>query len=116
MAQACSSCGKDNYRVVFVAGTAQWLGAECGCLRTRILRDMDNPFSTAGELVLDHVHDGDGRPVRVTSLRELRIAESKFNFEHVASNNDRSNWDKPKQQPAYQVADHYQRKFPRGHA
>lgn len=116
MAQACGSCGKDNYRVVFVAGTSQWLGAECGCLRTRILRDMDNPFSTAGELILDHVTDSSGNKVRVTSLRELRQAESKFNFEHVASNNDRVNWDKPRQQTAYQVTDHYQRKFPRGHA
>jgi len=115
MAQTCGSCGKDNYRVVFVAGRSQWLGAECGCLRVQILRDMDNPFATAGELVLDHVRNGDGQKVRVTSLRELRQAESKFNFEHVASNNDRANWDKPKQQPAYQVADHYQPRFPRGH-
>lgn len=116
MSQKCGSCGKDQYRVTFVASTSQWLGAECGCLRTRILRDMDNPFATSGELVLDHVMDGSGNKVRVTSMRELRQAENKFNFEHVASNNDRSNWDKPKQQPAYQVADHYQRKFPGGHA
>jgi hypothetical protein len=115
MSQQCGGCQKDNYRVVFVAGTGQWLGAECGCLRIQILRDMDNPFSTSGELKLDHVFDGAGNKVRVTSLRELRQAESKFNFEHVASNNDRANWDKPKQQPAYQVSDHYQPKFPRGY-
>ncbi len=115
MAQQCESCGVDNYRVTYVASKKQWLGTECGCLRLQVLRDMDNPFATTGELVLQHVHDSEGRPVRVTSLRELRQAETKHNFEHVASNNDRANWDKPKQQPAYQVADHYVPKFPRGH-
>ena len=115
MAQTCGSCGKENYRVVFVSGRSQWLGAECGCLRLQIGRDMDNPFSTSGELTLDHVLDGEGKKVRVTSLRELRQAESKHNFEHVASNNDRGNWDKPKQQPAYNIGDNYRARFPRGY-
>ena len=113
MAQQCSQCGQDNYRLTFVGG--KWLGTECGCIRLRILRDMDNPFATAGELTLQHVHDSEGRPVRVTSLRELRQAESKFGFEHVASNADRANWDKPRQSPAYNIGDNYRAKFPRGH-
>lgn len=116
MSQQCDSCHKDNYRVTFVAGRGQWLGTECGCLRIQIARDMDNPFATSGELVLDHVRDGDGNKVRVTSLRELRQAESKHNFEHVASNADRSNWDKPRQQTAYNIGDNYRSRFPRGHA
>lgn len=116
MAQVCDACGKDNYRTTFVVGRKQWLGAECGCLHIGVIRDADNPFKTNGELVLEHIHGEDGKPLRVTSRRELEAAQKTHNFVHVPTNMDRSNWDRPAQQRQYTVGDLYRRKFLRGHA
>ena len=44
-----------------------------------------NPYEN---LVLDHVRDAKGRPVRINSLKELRAAEKAFNFVHALSNDD----------------------------
>ena len=116
MAQQCGQCGKDNYRTTFVASQGKWLGAECGCFSVRFLRDTDSPFSTNGELVLQHIHDSDGKPLRVTSMRELEAAQSKYHFNHVVTNMDRGNQDQPKQQRVYTIRDLVRSKFARGHA
>jgi len=111
MAQVCSGCGESVFRTRFSGG--KWLGVDCGCSRDAIIVDSDNPFRNNGELVLEHVHDSDGKPLRVTSIRQLEAAQNRLHFNHIPTNMDRANWDRPKQQRAYTVGDHYQRKFAR---
>ncbi len=47
------------------------------------------------DLTLDHVTGEDGRPVRVTSLRQLREAEKRYHFRSVVANSDEKNFDRP---------------------
>lgn len=47
------------------------------------------------ELVMDHVHDEFGKPLRVTSLRQLREAEQRLHFRSVVANEDSQNFDTP---------------------
>lgn len=47
------------------------------------------------ELTLDHVTGEDGKPVRVTSLRQLREAEKRYGFRSVVANSDEKNFDNP---------------------
>jgi hypothetical protein len=75
--------------------------------------DFDNPFRNEGSLTLEHVHDSDGKPLRVTSMRQLEAAQNRLHFNHIPTNMDRANWDEPKQQRAYTVGDLYRRKFAR---
>ena len=49
------------------------------------------------ELVLDHQHDELGRPLRVTSLRQLREAEQRLGFRSLVANEDARNFDRPPQ-------------------
>lgn len=111
MSQICGQCNLPVFRTRFSGG--KWLGVDCGCSRETVIVDPDNPFSTAGELILEHIYDENGKPLRVTSRRQLEEAESRYHFNHIPTNMDRENWDKPKQQQAYTVGDHYQRKFAR---
>jgi len=111
MSQACGGCGESVFRARFSGG--KWLGVDCGCSRESIVVDADNPFRASGELVLEHVHDTDGKPLRVTSMRQLEAAQNRLHFNHIPSNMDRANWDRPKQQQAYTVGDLYRRKFAR---
>lgn len=114
MAQVCEGCKAEVYRTTFLQESKQWLGTECGCLRVHFMRDADNPFRTNGELVIEHIHtDAAGTPLRVTSRRQLEEAQQRYNFNHIPTNMDRANWDRPKQQQAYTVGDHYKRKFAR---
>ena len=109
MSQACGSCGVPVFRTRFSAG--KWLGVDCGCSRGTVIADPDNPFHNDGSLTLEHIYDERGEKVRVTSRRQLEEAESRFHFNHIPTNMDRANWDRPKQQQAYTVGDRYQRKF-----
>ena len=110
MSQTCGGCGESVFRTRFSGG--KWMGVDCGCSRDAIIVDSDNPFRNNGELVLEHVHE-DGKPLRVTSMRQLEAAQNRLHFNHIPTNMDRENWDRPKQQQAYTVGDLYRRKFAR---
>ena len=58
------------------------------------------------DLTLSHVAGEDGRPLRVTSLRQLREAEKKYKFRSWAANQDEKNFDKPPEAPSNRIADH----------
>ena len=111
MAQFCGECGEMSYRLHYKPGSKKFLCEDCAGAAS-IMVDSDNPFRNNGELVLEHVHE-DGKPLRVTSMRQLEAAQNRLHFNHIPTNMDRANWDKPKQQQAYTVGDLYRRKFAR---
>lgn len=111
MANVCDKCGKTVYRIKFRGD--QWIGEDCGCIREIALRTCFNPFS---DLTLDHISTEDGAKLRVTSLRQLQAAESRYNFASVVANMDAANVDTPPQQKRMEVADLYKWKFDRRQA
>lgn len=112
--QKCDECLEPVYRTRFHHGRKKWLGVDCKCAReASIMVDMDNPFRTNGELTLQHIHGDDGKPLRVTSMRQLEAAQTKHHFNHIPTNMDRANWDTPKQQRVTTVSDRYKRRFAR---
>ena len=108
MAQVCELCGNTVYRVR--RSGDKWIGEDCGCLREKVLQSTFNPF---GDLRLEHIYDEAGKPIRVTSLRQLQAAESRYNFASVVGNMDAANVDTPPQQRHMEVADMYKFKFNR---
>lgn len=116
MSQLCSKCGDIVYRARIDISTGERIGYDCGCVRRPVELDHDNPFRNDGELVLQHIADENGNPVRVTSRRQLQEAEQRYDFNHVPTNMSKGNWDSPKQQKFYTVGDLYERKFGRGQA
>lgn len=64
------------------------------CSRPQPRETCSNPFAA---LTLDHVHDGQGRPLEITSLRQLRDAEKRHHFSSCVANTDSANFDKPPQ-------------------
>lgn len=110
--QKCEACFETVYRTRFQSSTGKWVGVDCGCAQcARQMADMDNPFRNDGELQLQHVHGEDGKPLRVTSMRQLEAAQTKHHFNHIPTNMDRANWDTPKQQVFTTVSDRYKRRF-----
>ena len=108
----CDQCGERVHRArVLLSGLT--VGYDCKCTRVDagMQVDFDNPFRTAGELRLSHIYGDDGKPLRVTSRRQLEEAQQKYHFNHIPTNMDRANWDSPKQQRVYNVGDRYRRKF-----
>lgn len=110
MAQQCAECKRDILTTRWSPSKSKWIGVECGCASQRLQGSVNSPFS---DLVLDHVHDEAGRPVRVTSIHQLREAEKRYNFSHVVANQNEANIHTPKQSAAYNVGDAYRRKFGR---
>ena len=106
MASPCDKCGKRVARVRFVG--ARWLGHDCGCAAERVLPTATNPY---GDLTLQHVHDENGKPLRVTSARQLREAETRYNFSSVVANQDSKNFDTPPPSHQRHVGEFYKRKF-----
>jgi hypothetical protein len=102
VAQTCSSCGLPVFRTKFLVTSGSWVGVDCGCARERAVLSVNGSFS---DLTLDHIHDSAGKPVRVTSLRQLRQAEKDYNFVHRVANYDGANIDIPEQQRSYSVRD-----------
>jgi hypothetical protein len=87
------------------------VGIDCGCLREQVEKSAGlNLFS---DLTLEHVHDERGKPIRVTSIHQLREAEKRYQFSHHVANSMEKNFETPRQQRTYSVADLYQRKFAR---
>jgi hypothetical protein len=98
----CDTCGKPVYRTKYLAKSLAWVGVDCGCARERAVLSVNGSFD---DLTLDHIHDESGAKVRVTSLRQLREAEKKYNFVHRVANYDGENINIPEQQKVYSVRD-----------
>lgn len=105
----CDNCEKPIYRKVFTGD--RWLGVDCGCYRERRRAiTAVNPFA---DFQLEHVHDETGKPLRVTSIRQLSEAEKRYDFASVILNQDHGNVDDAPQQRVMTVSDVYKRKFGR---
>jgi hypothetical protein len=96
----CDTCGKPVYRVKYFASSQNFVGVDCGCARERAVLSVNGSFS---DLTITHIHGDDGKPIRVTSLRQLREAEKKYNFVHRVANYDGENINIPEQQRVYNV-------------
>lgn len=107
----CDRCGERVYRARIIPSTGKRIGYDCACARPEVVVEADNPFRNDGELRLQHIHSEDGKPLRVTSRRQLEEAQQRYHFNHIPSGMDRANWDMPKQQRVYNVGDRYRRKF-----
>lgn len=90
----CEDCGVTTSRYVtkFHSGGSR---TTCHTCEHPVKATCHNPFS---DLTLEHVHDEQGRPLRVTSSRQLREAEKKYHFRSVVAHTDEANFDKPPQQ------------------
>jgi hypothetical protein len=96
MAAVCEGCGAETnqYTMRFFSGRAHYECRVCSHPRHRASQCV-NPYEN---LVLEHVHDEFGKPVRVTSRRQLQQAEKRYNFRSVVGNYLEENFDKPPQQ------------------
>ena len=90
----CSRCGHDSssFSVRFTARGPQRVCRHCTSPQAR--DSVVNPFAS---LVLDHVHDDQGRPVEVTSLRQLQQAERRYKFRSLVANEREADFNKPPQ-------------------
>lgn len=98
MSAVCDKCGKEVSRysqwpIEQPDGKYRFVTSCYVCEHPRhSAPSCANPF---GDLVLEHVHDEQGKPVRVTSLRQLREAEKRYGFRSLVANSDEKNFDKP---------------------
>jgi hypothetical protein len=104
----CKQCG-GTVGVLRLIGNS-FVGVDCGCAGGGALRREagQNPY---GDLRLDHIHGEDGKPIRVTSSRQLSAAEQRYNFASVVRNMDSQNIDRAPVQKPMTVGDIYRRKF-----
>lgn len=97
----CDTCGKPVYRTKYFASCGKFIGVDCGCCSLeRAVLSVNGSFS---DLTLEHIHDESGKPVHVTSLRQLREAEKRYHFSHRVANYDGENINIPEQQKVYTV-------------
>lgn len=103
MAAICSECTRSTIhykqKLAPTGSPAKWIVTCHACANPRHSDKTANPLS---ELVLTHVTDEAGQPVRVTSLRQLREAEKRYHFSSVVANSDSANFDTP---PAHTSGD-----------
>lgn len=99
MSAICSNCARPtiHYKQKLApagapADAPKWIITCHACANPRHSELTANPLA---ELVMDHVHDESGNPVRVTSLRQLREAEKRYHFSSVVANQDAANFDTP---------------------
>lgn len=104
--QVCDGCGKPIYRSRLIR--KRWLGVDCGCVREEAIKSTINPY---GDLTIQHIHGEDGKPIRVTSSRQLAEAEVRYNFSSVVRNMEQKNFDAPPQARRQGIGETYQRKF-----
>jgi hypothetical protein len=64
------------------------------CRSPRVRESVFNPYA---DLTMEHVHGDDGRPLHVSSLRELRDAEKRHAFKSLVANENESDFQKPPQ-------------------
>lgn len=103
----CATCGEvtAKFTTKFPANSSTPVITCSVCENPRHSLASGQGGSFFDELVLDHVHDESGQPVRVSSVRQLREAEKRYNFRHHAANMDQANWDKPPQAPSGSIQD-----------
>lgn len=96
MAAICDDCGQETQRYVmkFWAGRAHYSCRVCEHPRHSAIACV-NPYA---DLTLEHVLDEQGKPVRVTSRRQLEQAEKRYNFRSLVAHTNSDNFDKPPQQ------------------
>jgi len=95
MSQQCDTCGEvtERYFVRFNNGKSF---TECKvCNQPRhSAPSCVNPYA---DMILTHVHDESGKPLRVTSKRQLLAAEKRYGFRSLVANYNSENFDKPPQ-------------------
>lgn len=72
------------------------------CKTGRVRPSVYSPFA---EMSLDHVRDAHDRPVRVTSLRQLREIEKKHHCVSLVANADEKHFDDPPQKKSPTVGE-----------
>lgn len=88
MATQCDSCKKVVYRRIFDDKTREFVGVDCGCVQERHVRNScQDPFSG---LVLEHVHDENGKPMRFENLRQLAAFEQRTGQVHAVLSHSES--------------------------
>ena len=72
------------------------LGARSCCRSCRYptSHSVANPYTG---LMLDHVHDEHGQPLRVDSMRQIHEAEKRLRFKSLVANERSADFDKPPQ-------------------
>lgn len=100
----CADCGTETseYVTKLVMSTGQFRSTCKICEHPVHSSECVNVFA---DLTLDHVHDEQGRPLRVTSVRQLREAEKKYHFRSLVAHENEANFDKPPQQQTGTVFD-----------
>ena len=87
-------CGHDSSSFTVQRG-ARGMKRVCrNCRNPRLRESVFNPFAA---LELEHVSDDMGQPLRVSSLRQLREAEKRYEFKSLVANERESDFDKPPQ-------------------
>ena len=91
----CDSCHNDvdRYKRKMTRSGMKTLCRSCE--NPRVRPSCFNPFA---ELELDHVRDHNDRPVRVSSLRQLREVEKQHHCTSLIANSDEAHFDEPPQQ------------------
>lgn len=97
MSQICNACGEDTEHYFMKQTLEGKFYVECKiCNQPRHSAPCTNPYS---DLTLTHVHDDEGKPVRVTSKRQLLQAEKRYNFRSLVAHMNEENFDKPLTKP-----------------
>lgn len=112
MAVICSACGHatTSYTLKFSGASPE---ATCKiCENPRHSLTAGHGESMFADLTIDHVTDEFGKPVRVTSRRQLHEAEKRYRFQHHAANHDQANWDKPPQPQSGSIQDNVKWLYP----
>lgn len=63
---------------------------------------MANPFS---EMIIETVTGEDGKPLRITSRRQLHEAEKKYHFRSTVGHMDEANFDQIPRKPQKTISD-----------
>lgn len=95
MSQQCDTCGEMTERYILRLSSGKFY-TECKvCDQPRhSAPSCVNPYA---DLTLEHVTGEDGKPVRVTSKRQLLEAEKRYNFRSLVAHTYEANFDKPPQ-------------------
>lgn len=104
MSATCQSCNHEVQRYVTKFHASGAITTTCHTCEHPVHSSTVGAIPSDG-LVLDHVLDESGKPVRVTSLRQLREAETRYHFRSLIGHTDEANFDKPPQQPTGTIAD-----------
>ena len=106
----CDECREERdgrYTMCFRAGKVQTVCHAC-----------DHPVHGSqavnmfSDLTLAHVLDEQGKPVRVTSRRQLHEVERRYHFRSVVAHENEANFDRAPQAPSNQIADHMKYLYP----